>query len=682
MPKVRTPARRGPGRPPLDPDAHRARGVRYLDIAAQVFAKRGFAATDVQEVADKAGVGKATIYRHFPTKTDLFRAAIEQGVATMQAAVQAAMEAAPTPLARVRSGVTAYLSYWEEHPEMAELLVQERAEFRGAQLARCMQEREQAKEDARLLFGALIQAGQMRDVATDRFADVIFNLLYGTMYFNRMSGARKSIAAQVEDILDVFFHGSLTEAGRQQNAEATKKPKRKARTIASLLLALTTLLPGGVAAGEAVIVAAPSTTTTAPAPRLTLADCLIKARSASLTFRQARRQVAIADWKVMEAWAPSLPNISANWRNTWRNNDQGASMGSFEFITGDRETAAGQLGVTLTVMDFGKSRWYREAMRVLRDGATLDADRTGQGLDLAVTRSYVGVLAASRLITVAEQQLRLLDRQLAVSEDLLKQGQVAANDRLAVAVQHKDREQGLIKARNARATALAALNRLIGEDLDREQALDDILDQPAWAGTSAEAQRLALLYRPDLAAARAQVIAGHAGVKSAKASLLPRVYLFGNYTGTNDSQTLNHTWFDGGVGLSYSIFDGGATLAQAGRALEELAQIEDAAADRLEQIKLEVRQAWLALSSARERVTVAASALALGEDNLTQVGERYRQGLASSTDVLAEEERLAQARFNHADALYDQRRSYAELVHALGIDPLKPIVAPEQEKKP
>lgn len=410
---------------------------------------------------------------------------------------------------------------------------------------------------------------------------------------------------------------------------------------------------------------------------LSLPDCIARARSSSKSLRQARRQIAIADWQVREAWAPALPHISAGWKNTWRNNDMGASMGDFSFVTGDRSTAVGALSATLTVMDFGKSGWYREAMLILKESVTFEADRSGQSLDLAVTKSYIGVLAATRLITVAEQEVHLLDRQLAVTEDLFKQGQVAPNDRLAVAVQRKDREQGLIKARNARAMTQAALNRLLGQDLESELHLVDILDQPAWDGTSEHATRLALMYRPDLASVRSRVKAGQAGVRSAKASLLPRIYVFGEYAGTNDSRILNKTWWDGGIGASFSIFDGGATIAQAGRALEELAQLEDIAADRLDQIRLEVRQAWLSLSSARERIAVAASSLKLAEENVAHTQDRYGQGLASSTDVLADEDRLAQARFNHAEALYDQRSAYAELVLAIGIDPVN--LAPEKQ---
>jgi len=439
--------------------------------------------------------------------------------------------------------------------------------------------------------------------------------------------------------------------------------------ISRLLLALALALPLAATAAE--------TITAAPIPPLSLDDCLKRAVDTSKSLRQARRQVRIADWQVQEAWGPTLPNVSANWRNTWRNNDQGSDVNGTAFVMGDRESAAGSIGGTLTLYDFNKAGWYRDALRIVRDSTRLDADRAEQALTLAVTKSYVGVLAATRLTQLAEQEVALLDRQLAVTNDLFQQGQVAANDRMAVEVQRKEREQTLIKARNARAIAEAALNRLIGAPLEEPRELIDTLNEPTWTGGVAEATKLAVLYRPDLASARAKIRAGQAGVKSAKATLMPRLYAFGNYTGTNDSMALNKTWWDGGIGLTFSIYDGGATIAQAGRMFEELAQIEDAADDRLDQVKLDVRQSWLSLSSARERVGVAQSAVALAQDTLSGTQDRYRQGLATSTDVLADEDRLAQALFNHADALYDRHATYAELVHAIGLDPARPI--PEQK---
>ena len=60
----------------LRADAQRNR-ARILDAAREVFAEEGIEAT-VAEVAERAGVGTATIFRRFPTKDDLLAAVVAQ----------------------------------------------------------------------------------------------------------------------------------------------------------------------------------------------------------------------------------------------------------------------------------------------------------------------------------------------------------------------------------------------------------------------------------------------------------------------------------------------------------------------------------------------------------------------------------------------------------------------------
>ncbi|MFE7507459.1 TetR/AcrR family transcriptional regulator [Promicromonospora sp. NPDC057488] len=50
--------------------------TRVLDAAFEVFTAQGIQAP-ISEIARAAGVGAGTIYRHFPTKEDLFRAVVE-----------------------------------------------------------------------------------------------------------------------------------------------------------------------------------------------------------------------------------------------------------------------------------------------------------------------------------------------------------------------------------------------------------------------------------------------------------------------------------------------------------------------------------------------------------------------------------------------------------------------------
>lgn len=64
---------------PLRADAARNRD-RILKTAYETFASEG-ATVPLDEIARRAGVGAGTVYRHFPTKDDLFRAVIEDRIA-------------------------------------------------------------------------------------------------------------------------------------------------------------------------------------------------------------------------------------------------------------------------------------------------------------------------------------------------------------------------------------------------------------------------------------------------------------------------------------------------------------------------------------------------------------------------------------------------------------------------
>jgi AcrR family transcriptional regulator len=51
---------------------------RILDTAYQLFSRRGVRDVGIDEVIERAGVAKATLYRHFPSKNDLVLAFLER----------------------------------------------------------------------------------------------------------------------------------------------------------------------------------------------------------------------------------------------------------------------------------------------------------------------------------------------------------------------------------------------------------------------------------------------------------------------------------------------------------------------------------------------------------------------------------------------------------------------------
>src|ERR1700760_1416434 len=63
---------------PLRADAARNR-ARVLETAYETFAADGLS-VPIDEIARRAGVGAGTVYRHFPTKEDLFRAVVDSRI--------------------------------------------------------------------------------------------------------------------------------------------------------------------------------------------------------------------------------------------------------------------------------------------------------------------------------------------------------------------------------------------------------------------------------------------------------------------------------------------------------------------------------------------------------------------------------------------------------------------------
>lgn len=73
----------GPPTPRLPRSQRRA---QIIDAATRTFAKAGFAATNLDDIAAEAGISRAILYRHFDSKTDLYRAVLDNACGRLAAA--------------------------------------------------------------------------------------------------------------------------------------------------------------------------------------------------------------------------------------------------------------------------------------------------------------------------------------------------------------------------------------------------------------------------------------------------------------------------------------------------------------------------------------------------------------------------------------------------------------------
>jgi AcrR family transcriptional regulator len=193
------------------------RREQILEAATRLFAECGYADADTQLLAERLGVGKGTIYRYFPSKEEVFLAAADRVMVRLRDHVEACIAGLRDPLDQIAEAIRAYLAFFAANPHFAELLLQERAQFKDRKKPTYILHREANIERWRALYRALIAEGRVRDMPVERITDVLSDLLYGTMFTNYFAGRREPPEAQAEAILDVVFRGILSDPERRRN---------------------------------------------------------------------------------------------------------------------------------------------------------------------------------------------------------------------------------------------------------------------------------------------------------------------------------------------------------------------------------------------------------------------------------------------------------------------------------
>jgi AcrR family transcriptional regulator len=202
-------------------EANLARREEILETATVLFAEHGFSDAVTQALADRLGVGKGTIYRHFPSKRELFLAAADRVMWKMQEQIDASIVGIDDGLEKITRAITTFLAFFAEHPPYVELLIQERAHFKDRQRPTYFEHRERSIDRWRQNYRNLIAEGRVRDIPVEQITNVVSNVVYGIMVTNFFNGQPKPSDIQAREILDVIFSGILTESEKKRRATGT-----------------------------------------------------------------------------------------------------------------------------------------------------------------------------------------------------------------------------------------------------------------------------------------------------------------------------------------------------------------------------------------------------------------------------------------------------------------------------
>ncbi|MCB5911995.1 TetR/AcrR family transcriptional regulator [Streptomyces pinistramenti] len=117
--------------PAAGPRASRRAGTRrkLFDAAVTLIAEQGFSATTVDEIADRAGVAKGTVYYNFTSKNDLFEELLRDGIDLLAASLRHAADTTyrrgGTRIDALDAMVRAGLDFIAGSPSLTQLYVAE-----------------------------------------------------------------------------------------------------------------------------------------------------------------------------------------------------------------------------------------------------------------------------------------------------------------------------------------------------------------------------------------------------------------------------------------------------------------------------------------------------------------------------------------------------------------------------
>jgi outer membrane protein TolC len=283
-----------------------------------------------------------------------------------------------------------------------------------------------------------------------------------------------------------------------------------------------------------------------------------------------------------------------------------------------------------------------------------------------VTEAYYEALRSKHLAEVAGSNVKYYDELLAQVKEQVEQGSKAKVDTYPVEAELASAKVDLLSAQNTVRTTLLDLQTTMGIssrsgfDVAEVDAIPEMTVQPldnyiTYAKKS----------RPDITQAAAKIGSAKATTTAARIALYPIPTVSAGYQHSiSGGFRTSGTQMVGG--LTFNLFDGGASRAAYRAAKLNQESVNEDAQQLDRDVCTQVEEAYLNLTSSRERLAASQSSLDSAKRNLDAQQERYNVGLAITLDLLNAELQMVTAQSNYVQAKYDYLIAISQLEYMTG----------------
>ena len=185
---------------------------RIVEMAVLAFAEQGYAATTTRDIAERAGVSEAAIFRHFTNKKDLLvrvirplasRVVVPTGLDELADAIASE----PSLEGIVRKMMTTRLAFARQFAPLIKIILQE-VPFHPELRAELAQHIGTVRKQIDMLLAPRIADGQIRAIETERLLRWVGSMFLGYLLVSGLPLDRKwDDAAEIEAMAGFFARG-------------------------------------------------------------------------------------------------------------------------------------------------------------------------------------------------------------------------------------------------------------------------------------------------------------------------------------------------------------------------------------------------------------------------------------------------------------------------------------------
>jgi outer membrane protein TolC len=306
------------------------------------------------------------------------------------------------------------------------------------------------------------------------------------------------------------------------------------------------------------------------------------------------------------------------------------------------------------------------------DIARLEETAKYQDVVQEVKIAYFNILRTKRIQEAAQQSVEMLTAHRDVAENYFKVGMIPKNDLLHAEVELANGKQALIRAKNAVELAKSNFNTVLKREIFTPVEIEDILTYHSSKQSFDECLNIARQTRPELKISFLKSTQAGKLVRLAQSDYFPTLSVVGNYTRFGDNPSVNgsdykdmESWYLMAV-ASWNFWEWGKTKFRVDASKAKENQVMEALKELNDKITLEIKSANLILQETESQIVVWLKVIEQAEENFRISEERYKERVATSTEVLEAQTLLTKAKSEYANALGDYNINYARLQRAMG----------------